>query len=120
MSDCVQVQLDLRHPQTQSIDVRIQWTPVSQRQVLQLPVWTPGSYTVRDHAQYLHGLTVSSGSTQLPVRRLEPSRWVVDLDDLEVCNEASIFFTGSVLEVDYIQGTRVGVSAPGYYNTIGA
>ena len=43
----------------------------------------PGSYTVRDHAQYLHGLTVSSGSTQLPVRRLEPSRWVVDLDDLE-------------------------------------
>ena len=83
MSDCVQVQLDLRHPQTQSIDVRIEWTPVSQRQVLQLPVWTPGSYTVRDHAQYLHGLTVSSGSTQLPVRRLEPSRWVVDLDDLE-------------------------------------
>ena len=83
MSDCVQVQLDLRQSQTQSIDVRIQWTPVSQRQVLQLPVWTPGSYTVRDHAQYLHGLTVSSGSTQLPVRRLEPSRWVVDLDDLE-------------------------------------
>ena len=49
-----------------------------------------------------------------------PIKALVDLDDLEVCNEASIFFTGSVLEVDYIQGTRVGVSAPGYYNTIGA
>ena len=49
-----------------------------------------------------------------------PIKAIVDLDDLEVCNEASIFFTGSVLEVDYNEGTRVGVSAPGYYNTIGA
>ena len=83
LSEFVQVQLDLRQPQSQSIGVRLQWQPTSRRQLLQLPVWTPGSYTVRDHVQHLHSLRLSAGLTEVPTRRLDPSRWVADLDQLE-------------------------------------
>ena len=41
------ITLDLHRVQDQSILVSIEWTPLVQRQVLQFPLWTPGSYTVR-------------------------------------------------------------------------
>ena len=61
----------------------MEWTPQWNRQILQLPVWTPGSYTVRDHAQHLHSLRLSNGSTVQKVRRLSPSRWLCELTTLE-------------------------------------
>lgn len=83
LSSPVKVELDLRQPQSQTIGVRLRWQPTTQRQMLQLPVWTPGSYTVRDHVQHLHSLRLSAGSTPVPLRRLAPSRWLADLDQLE-------------------------------------
>ena len=59
------------------------WTPQWNRQILQFPVWTPGSYTVRDHVQHLHSLRLSNGSSALSLRRLSPSRWLCDLTTLE-------------------------------------
>jgi len=56
----------------------------------------------------------------------DPSNWkmpitaIVKLNELDVHNEACIFFTGAPLTVEYIQGNRAAVSSPGYYNTIGA
>ena len=72
MFEPVQVRLDLSHPETQTIAVSIEWTPQSQRQTFQLPVWTPGSYTVRDHAQHLHSLQLLANGEELPVRRMAP------------------------------------------------
>ena len=59
------------------------WTPQWNRQILQFPVWTPGSYTVRDHVQHLHSLRLSNGSSALSLRRLSPSRWLCELTTLE-------------------------------------
>ena len=78
----VQIRLDLSHPQTQTISVSIQWTPQTHRQTFQLPVWTPGSYTVRDHAQHLHSLKLHANGEELPVRRTAPHQWLCDLPDL--------------------------------------
>ena len=56
----------------------------------------------------------------------DPSNWklpitaIVKLDELDLYNEACIFFTGDPLTVEYIQGNRAAVSSPGYYETIGA
>ena len=61
----------------------MEWTPQWNRQILQLPVWTPGSYTVRDHAQHLHSLRLSNASTDQKVRRVSPSRWLCELTTLE-------------------------------------
>ena len=82
MSDPVQIRLDLSHPETQTIGVSMHWTPQTRRQTFQLPVWTPGSYTVRDHAQHLHSLQLLAAGRSLPVRRLAPHQWLSDLPDL--------------------------------------
>ena len=83
MSDSVQIRLDLTHPSTQTVWVQMAWTPHWNRQILQLPVWTPGSYTVRDHAQHLHSLQLRNGSSDQQLRRLAPSRWLCELTTLE-------------------------------------
>ena len=82
MFEPVQIRLDLSHPETQTIAVSIQWTPQTQRQTFQLPVWTPGSYMVRDHAQHLHSLQLLANGEELPVRRMAPHQWLSDLPDL--------------------------------------
>ena len=56
------------------------WTPSRGRQCWSLPVWTPGSYTVRDHAQHLHRLELSQFSVPINVRRYNPSRWTADVE----------------------------------------
>ena len=82
MTGPLQIDLDLRQSHHQSIGVTLSWIPVNQRQILQFPLWTPGSYTVRDPAQYLHGLELQSAAGSIPLRRLAPNRWLADLPDL--------------------------------------
>ena len=79
----VHLRLDLSDPASQTIAVEMVWTPETLRQVFQMPVWTPGSYTVRDPSQHLYGLTLQQGETPLSPRRLSPSRWGIQLSSLE-------------------------------------
>jgi predicted metalloprotease with PDZ domain len=47
--------------------------------VLAMPVWTPGSYLVREFARHLEGLAASDGAGRaLPVTRLDKQRWRVE------------------------------------------
>ena len=47
--------------------------------VLALPVWTPGSYLVREFARHLEGIEADDGAgTRLPVVRLDKHRFRVD------------------------------------------
>ena len=73
------INLDLRRAQDQSILVSLEWTPLVTRQVLQVPLWTPGSYTVRDPAQHLNSLELRSASGVQPLKRLAPNRWLAEL-----------------------------------------
>jgi predicted metalloprotease with PDZ domain len=48
------------------------------RQELVLPVWTPGSYLVREFARHLEGVAADDGEgRRLPVERLDKHRFVV-------------------------------------------
>jgi len=40
-----------------------------------LPVWTPGSYTIRDFSQHLHRLIVKSESDSIPFEQVDLSEW---------------------------------------------
>ena len=41
-----------------------------------LPIWTPGSYTVRDYASYVVDVAVSGPGTPR-LKKLESNRWIV-------------------------------------------
>ena len=67
--------LDLTDPASQTLKVSVSWIPGHGQQRWQLPVWTPGSYTVRDPSQHLHSLRLKQAGEELSVRRVSPSRW---------------------------------------------
>lgn len=75
--------LDLRAPQQHLVHVELSLVPTQRRLELRLPSWTPGSYLIRDYVRNLEGFQVWQGSHQLPARRLTPSCWLLQLEDLE-------------------------------------
>jgi predicted metalloprotease with PDZ domain len=83
----VRVRLDLTDAASQTITVTMTWTPAQATTRWQLPVWTPGSYTVRDPVQHLHSLSCKQQGKSVPIRRTSPSCWRADLQpdqDVEV------------------------------------
>ena len=72
--------IDLRDPASQTLKVSVSWIPEHRQQRWQLPVWTPGSYTVRDPSQHLHSLALTQAGEQRSVRRVSPSKWIADVE----------------------------------------
>ena len=71
----VHVALDLGSPASQLLWVELRWSPTQPQQTWTMPVWTPGSYTVRDPSQHLHSLTVEQAGQILVPRRRSPETW---------------------------------------------
>ena len=82
MSD-VRIAIDLCDPACQQLRVKLIWTPRVLHQTWLMPVWTPGSYTIRDHAQHLHSLQLEQSGRLIPTKRATPSSWTASLTDLE-------------------------------------
>lgn len=45
---------------------------------LRMPVWTPGSYVLREYSGRVRGLRAFFGNRELPVRQTEKALWVAD------------------------------------------
>lgn len=45
---------------------------------LKMPVWTPGSYLVREYAKHLQDFSVQAGEQTLPWRKLSKNHWQVE------------------------------------------
>ncbi len=74
----VHVVLDLGSPASQTLWIEMCWMPKQSVQRWTLPVWTPGSYTVRDPSQHLHSLSLEQAGVSLSPTRSSPSSWQVD------------------------------------------
>ncbi len=61
---------------------------------LKLPVWTPGSYLVREYAKHLQDFSAQAGRQSLPWRKLGKNHWQIETS---VLNEA----VGGVITVRY-------------------
>lgn len=48
---------------------------------LKLPVWTPGSYLVREYAKHLQNFSADAGEHSLPWRKLSKNHWQVDTSE---------------------------------------
>jgi predicted metalloprotease with PDZ domain len=76
------LQLDLRAATQHLVEVRVCHTPSTPILRFSLPVWTPGSYLIRDYVRQLEGMRVSQAGTPLTLRRRSPSSWEVELSNL--------------------------------------
>lgn len=56
---------------------------------LKFPVWTPGSYLVREYARHVQEFQAGSGQQALPWQKLAKNHWQVDSDG---CQEVTIAY----------------------------
>jgi len=73
--------LSIPRPQTHSIrvELRVDVDPSRTQQEVCFPVWTPGSYLVREHERHIHDLRASGGDGRpLPVRKTDKNTYRID------------------------------------------
>jgi predicted metalloprotease with PDZ domain len=83
---------------------------------LALPVWTPGSYMVREYARHVQELVVeaagdANGGRGLACRKVEKSRWRVDLGGAMALRvRYNVYAFEQTVRTSYLDGTH------GYFN----
>ncbi|NOT47372.1 MAG: M61 family metallopeptidase [Acidobacteria bacterium] len=61
------------------VEMRLKWPAGPQSVDLKMPVWTPGSYLVREYARHLQDFSAKSASGQaLGWRKINKNTWTVD------------------------------------------
>ncbi len=62
------------------VEMRLRWTTGPRQVELKMPVWTPGSYLVREYARHVQGFGVQAGGGSLPWRKINKNTWQVDVN----------------------------------------
>ena len=61
------------------VEMRVKWAQMPERVELKMPVWTPGSYLVREFARHLQDFSVKDpAGNQLSWRKINKNTWQVD------------------------------------------
>ena len=83
MEQTVNILIDLTEPSNQELKITLDWKPNVKSFEFSLPIWTPGSYKVRDHVQYLYKLHLSQGEKTIETKRTATNMWSANLTTLE-------------------------------------
>ncbi len=83
MEQTVNILIDLTEPSNQELKITLDWKPNVKSFEFSLPIWTPGSYKVRDHVQYLYKLHLSQGEKTIETKRTATNMWNANLTTLE-------------------------------------
>ncbi len=61
------------------VEMRVNWDQMPAQPELKMPVWTPGSYLVREYARHVQDFSAKSGTgTELPWRKTSKNTWQLD------------------------------------------
>lgn len=61
------------------VEMRLKWNTAQQSVDLKMPVWTPGSYLIREYARHLQDFSVKTASGQaIAWRKVNKNTWTVD------------------------------------------
>lgn len=73
--------VSMSKPQTHMLEVQmgVKWTAMTAQLELKMPVWTPGSYLVREFARHVQDFTVKDATgAQLAGRKINKNTWQID------------------------------------------
>ncbi|MEP6903030.1 MAG: PDZ domain-containing protein [Actinomycetota bacterium] len=60
------------------VEMRLKWEKMPDTVDLQMPVWTPGSYLIREYARHVESFTAKdTGGTALPWQKMNKNTWAV-------------------------------------------
>src|ERR671932_1709982 len=78
---------------------------------LKMPVWTPGSYLVREYARHLQDFSSLSGDRALPWRKKSKNHWQIETDSVsDITVRYRIFANELTVRTNHLDSTH------GYFN----
>lgn len=61
------------------VEMRLNWATMPEKTELKMPVWTPGSYLVREYARHVEGFSAADANgTKLAWRKINKNTWQID------------------------------------------
>lgn len=113
----IHYQVAMPQPQTHLFEVTLQitgWQTNLSRLDLKMPVWTPGSYLVREYSKHLQdfvAFTEENPDSQLPWRKLGKNHWQIELQGQTALTITyRIFANELTVRTNHLNGTH------GYFN----
>ncbi len=82
--------------------------------VLRMPVWTPGSYLIREYSRHVQELmVVDKDGDQRPVEKIDKASWRIDVSSCdEVAVHYRVFAHDLTVRTNHLDGTH------GFFNTV--
>ncbi len=108
----INYQVAMPNPQNHLFEVTLHLEDYSLSTLdLKMPVWTPGSYLVREYAKHLQDLSAISHDKALTWRKIGKNHWQVDTDGIsEVTVKYRIFANELTVRTNHLDSTH------GYFN----
>jgi predicted metalloprotease with PDZ domain len=110
MPEAVRYRVSMSRPHSHLFEVEATFPAAKDSITVQLPVWTPGSYLVREYARHLQDLTAHSGGQPVPVTRLDKRSFKVAARGPEVTLRYRIYANELTVRTSHLDGTH------GYFN----
>lgn len=61
------------------VEMRVQWSQMPDKTEIKMPVWTPGSYLIREYARHVQSFSVkNTAGADLGWRKVNKNTWAVD------------------------------------------
>jgi len=95
-------------PQTHYVEVEARMPVVGRAEVeLVMPVWTPGSYLVREYARHIEELSVTgSGGRLLELSKVRKNRWRVKTDEAaEITVKYRVYSRTMAVQGNWVDGS---------------
>jgi predicted metalloprotease with PDZ domain len=61
------------------VEMRLNWPQAQAQAEIQMPVWTPGSYLIREYARHVEDFAATAGGSNLAWRKTNKNTWQIDL-----------------------------------------
>ncbi len=108
----INYQVAMPYPQTHLFEITLHLEDYSLSTLdLKMPVWTPGSYLVREYAKHLQDLSAVSNNKALNWRKIGKNHWQIDTDGIsQVTVKYRIFANELTVRTNHLDATH------GYFN----
>lgn len=111
MSEVVRYRVSMSRPHSHLFEVEAHFPASPDVLTAVLPVWTPGSYLVREYARHLQDVTATtSDGTPLPVRRANKRGFSVEAKGREVIFRYRVYANELTVRTSHLDGSH------GYFN----
>src|SRR5690606_11812580 len=65
------------------VEMRVKWAQMPDQMDLKLPVWTPGSYLVREYSRHVQDFSAVGTGSEIAWRKTAKNTWQVDANGLK-------------------------------------